>query len=479
METLSSIFNFFKKEVTSFLRNIFAVLQNFKDVYKIDFQQIASFSKLIALKVRVAIFAVLLVLGLGGNAWGQTAATYSVSISTLATLEPKASFTNPAIVATGTDDGASSAQTIGFNFVYEGVTYTQFSASSNGLIALGATAVTTEFINSLSSTTNKPKLMPLWDDISTGLTANGGIYFMTSGSSGSRICKIYFGCYNTFNGANVTANTFFQVWLYETSNVIEFRYGAGVNVTTATIGISGTTVTNYNAKTNNLSSTSGTFANASGLTNLTVWPGSGTMYTFTPCSALTTYYSKSTGNLDVLTNWGTSSNGSGCNPANFTTAGITYIVQNNTTPTTSGSGWSVSGAGSIVKVGNGSSAITFSAAGSLSFDCNLEITGNATLSLGSNSMTLSGDLVRSAATAGLSQTAASASTVTFSGSSQEVNVTALNGTTATDSDITFNHVTISGSNVKVFYLKSSDRKLNINNFTVNTGAKVTLYSSPL
>ncbi len=75
--------------------------------------------------------------------------------------------------------------------------------------------------------------------------------------------------------------------------------------------------------------------------------------------------------------------------------------------------------------------------------------------------------------------AGSASTVTFSGSSQEVNVTALNATTPTDSDITFNHVVIDGTSVKLFYFKNNDRKLNINNFTVNVGALVTLYSNPL
>ncbi len=200
-------------------------------------------------------------------------------------------------------------------------------------------------------------------------------------------------------------------------------------------------------------------------------------FTYTSCTPQSTYYSKSSGNLNVLSTWGSNADGTGCPPANFTTAGVTYIIQNNATPTTSGD-WTVSGAGSLVKVGDNSAAITFLAGGNLSFDCNLEITGNATLSLGSNNMTLSGDFVRSASSAGFSQTAGSASTVTFSGSSQEVNVTALNGTTPTDSDITFNHIVISGSDVKLFYYKTNDRKLNINNFTVNSGNVVTLYSNP-
>jgi hypothetical protein len=191
----------------------------------------------------------------------------------------------------------------------------------------------------------------------------------------------------------------------------------------------------------------------------------------------TTFYSKATGNLNDLSTWGSNTDGTGCNPSNFTTAGTTYIIQNNTAPTTSGT-WTVSGAGSIIKVGNSSSSVTFLAGGTLSFDCDLEITANATLNLASNNLTLSGDFIRSSTTALFSQNAGSSSTVEFSGSSQNVNVTANNGTIPTDTDITFNNITISGSGVKLFYYKVNDRKLNINNFTVNNGAVVTLYSNP-
>ena len=200
----------------------------------------------------------------------------------------------------------------------------------------------------------------------------------------------------------------------------------------------------------------------------------------TVASAPTTYYSKSTGNLNDVATWGSNSDGTGCSPANFTADGITYIIQNNAAPTTSGV-WAVSGAGSLVKVGNNSAAITFLAGDDLSFDCDLEITGNATLNLNTRNMTLSGDFIRSAPTAGFSQTASddpAGSTVTFSGSSQNINVTSNNGTTPTDSDITFNHIVISGTSVKLFYYKTNDRKLNINNFTVNPDKVVTLYSNP-
>ena len=80
----------------------------------IKFQQIASFSKVIALKGRVAIFAVLLALGVGGNAWGQSAAVYSFSTSLSATLDAMTSSTQ--LVAEKLDDGVSTLTNIGFTF---------------------------------------------------------------------------------------------------------------------------------------------------------------------------------------------------------------------------------------------------------------------------------------------------------------------------------------------------------------------------
>jgi autotransporter-associated beta strand protein len=72
----------------------------------------------------------------------------------------------------------------------------------------------------------------------------------------------------------------------------------------------------------------------------------------------TSYYSKSTGNLDVLTNWGTATDGTGSNPANFTSANCTYNIRNNATPTL-GATWTVSGSGSKIIVGDGTNACNF------------------------------------------------------------------------------------------------------------------------
>src|ERR1700722_5410604 len=78
-----------------------------------------------------------------------------------------------------------------------------------------------------------------------------------------------------------------------------------------------------------------------------------------PCLALTNYYSKSTGNLDQLSSWTTSSNGiGGTAPFNFTTAGQIFNIRNNAAPTINAN-WTVSGTGSYIVVGDGTNACNF------------------------------------------------------------------------------------------------------------------------
>ena len=71
-----------------------------------------------------------------------------------------------------------------------------------------------------------------------------------------------------------------------------------------------------------------------------------------------TYYSKSTGNLDDLANWGLNTDGTGSAPANFTTNGVIYEIRNRATATI-GANWVVSGTASKVVVGDGTNAIDF------------------------------------------------------------------------------------------------------------------------
>lgn len=72
----------------------------------------------------------------------------------------------------------------------------------------------------------------------------------------------------------------------------------------------------------------------------------------------TDFYSKSTGNLDQYSTWGSNPDGSGSAPLNFSTAGITYHIQNNPSPTL-GAARNVSGTGHKVILGDGVSTCNF------------------------------------------------------------------------------------------------------------------------
>jgi hypothetical protein len=72
-----------------------------------------------------------------------------------------------------------------------------------------------------------------------------------------------------------------------------------------------------------------------------------------------TYYSKATGNLDDLSNWGLNTDGTGSAPSNFTSDGAIYEIRNRATASI-GANWVVSGAASKVVIGDGTNAIDFS-----------------------------------------------------------------------------------------------------------------------
>ena len=76
------------------------------------------------------------------------------------------------------------------------------------------------------------------------------------------------------------------------------------------------------------------------------------------------YYSKSSGNLELTTSWGSKSDGSGTAPSNFAANGVSYTISNNSTPTI-GASWTVSGSGSKVIVGDGTNACNFTVPGAL------------------------------------------------------------------------------------------------------------------
>ena len=202
--------------------------------------------------------------------WGQNANNYAFTTGTGASLlTPTFSST---IVSLNCDDCASLVINFGFNFIYEGTTYTQFSVNSNGLMKLGSTAVTAQYSNNITDGTNVPKIMPLWDDLNS--SSNGGIFWGISGTTPNRILVVDFRLYNSSGGGSY--NCRFQVWLYETTNEIKFVYGTGTTPGSFSCGIGGVTASNYQSVT----TSSHTSSNSSPNNSNNTWPGSGRFYSF-------------------------------------------------------------------------------------------------------------------------------------------------------------------------------------------------------
>ena len=105
---------------------------------------------------------------------------YTLSTSGAPPLDDMSSGTS-LLIFSANDDVASSVQNIGFPFYFGGVTYTQFSVNSNGLMRLGSVVVSNSASNLLTGASDFPKICPYWDDLSTG--TNGIVHFKSTGTS--------------------------------------------------------------------------------------------------------------------------------------------------------------------------------------------------------------------------------------------------------------------------------------------------------
>lgn len=152
---------------------------------------------------------------------------------------------SPTVIHTsGLDDYISTAVPIGFTFYLGCDAYTQFYASTNGWIGFGSAAFYSEAYNDLNTSSYRPKIAPLWDDLATG--SGGNVNYQLTGTSPNRVLTVEWKEMEWTYSATTWALSF-QVKLYETTNQIEFIYTRNGNATantsspSASIGICGTT----------------------------------------------------------------------------------------------------------------------------------------------------------------------------------------------------------------------------------------------
>ena len=234
--------------------------------------------------------ALLVLLLFSGGVWGQSTANYSFSSGTASLdLMVGASSVGGAIVNGYNDDNASAVNNIGFNFVFMGVSYSQFSVNSNGQLRLGATVV--QGTNYAAAAATTAIICPMSGDNSSGISTPtvNPVTFKVSGSEGSKILIVQWINFNIALSSTSTNGGTMQLWLYEGTGKIEFHYGSNYgcsSLASRSIFISSSnTATTSGYVTVNASPTF--TATATALTNsiaagTTIANLSGVKYTFTP-----------------------------------------------------------------------------------------------------------------------------------------------------------------------------------------------------
>ena len=225
---------------------------------------------------------VILSLSMGSVAFGQLVNTYGFSAFS-GTYSPLVSPTQSSVALTA--DGAMTTNIdIGFSFVFNGNTYTQLRASSDGFVVFGTTGTTTLTNNLATTTANKrPGLAPLWDD----LQCTSGITYQTNGVAPNRTFTLEWKDME-WNWQSTTAVMSFQVVLYESTNIVDFIYQQGataVNNGSASIGIMGTATTDYISLQDVTASP--VISTTSSLNTLNVKPATNQVYRFTPSNPAT------------------------------------------------------------------------------------------------------------------------------------------------------------------------------------------------
>jgi hypothetical protein len=222
---------------------------------------------------------------------GQITGLYSFS-ETTGTYTP---LTGGTLSTASGDDGEQTNVPIGFTFIYDQQNYTTLTIGVNGGLSFTLTDIS--YANQLASTSKKPVLAPLWDDLYLRSSDNGKIYYKTEGVSPNRTFTVEWRNIS-WRVSGDTVN--FQVVLEETTNKIYFKYGPNYavnNSRTASIGIndhtggSGHFISVVPGSPATTSSTTATDSLSS-----YSYPGNGKIYVFTytpptcptPTSAVTT-----------------------------------------------------------------------------------------------------------------------------------------------------------------------------------------------
>ncbi|MBS1628381.1 MAG: hypothetical protein JSR07_10995, partial [Bacteroidetes bacterium] len=294
---------------------------------------------------------------------------------------------------------SSWAQTVLSKWTFEGVTATNSgttptislgSSSADAGVLTAGSAFTANHASS-SSTWSQPagngslrsmsvnnwSVNDYWQFqfATTNFNALSITWDVTGSNTGPRDFKVQYSTdgssFTDATGTNSTYQVANVSWsISSISTAATTRFTLNLSAVTALNNASAVYIRFVQTSTTSVNGTTVAPAGTSRIDNVTV--------TGTYTGTTTNYYSKSSGNIDALSTWGTGTDGSGSNPSDFVSAGQVFNIRNNATPTLSSS-WTVSGTGSKVIVGDGTNPCQFTIPSSAILNAPIEISTNGTL----------------------------------------------------------------------------------------------------
>ncbi len=160
----------------------------------------------------------------------DVARNYAILTTTSGSLTDMSTGTTQ-LLGANIDDTASGVNNIGFDFYFQGARFTQFAINDNGVLRLGANAQTSTPYQPLAQA--GISIITAYGADQRTHIGDGKVHFKVIGAAPNRILIIeWLNIQSNFNTGG-TADLTYQVWLSESTGVIEFVYGS---MTMSTLG---------------------------------------------------------------------------------------------------------------------------------------------------------------------------------------------------------------------------------------------------
>jgi len=153
-----------------------------------------------------------------GHMWTDSRGVTSVNYNWLDVKSATSAVFGPG----GFDNETPRQRTLPFSFNFYGIDHQDIYISPNGWISFSLPANSAVTNDTLPSATAPDSIIaPFWDDLKSSTGQSGGIYFGVKGDAPNRKAVIQ---WEVFDGAATPNVIFFEIVLYEHSNLIKFQY---------------------------------------------------------------------------------------------------------------------------------------------------------------------------------------------------------------------------------------------------------------